>query len=152
MPTGKFRDRLAQMAANADIAVVAVDPAYTSIWGAQHWLAALQQTSPNATGHHAAALVIGRRALGQRARRRARCDSTRPEDRDERATGSAARPAPAAAGLAQPRARKPGTRTAHGQPRMRHKTPTANRAPPGHQVTEHRSPPPTRQGSLLPSD
>ena len=143
--TAQFRDRLAQMAANKNIAVVAVDPAYTSIWGAQHWLAALQQTSPRASGHHAAALVIGRRALGQRARRRVRCDWTRPEDREQRATDSAVRPTPAPAGLAEPRSRKPGTRTAHGQPPPRLKTPTANRAPPGNQVAEDRLPPPAEQ-------
>jgi hypothetical protein len=46
--------------------------AYTSRWGREHWLAPLQdQASPIATGHHAAAVVIGRRALGHRARRRA---------------------------------------------------------------------------------
>jgi hypothetical protein len=129
-----------------NIAVVAVDPAYTSKWGAGHWLAALRQASPHASGHHAAALVIGRRALGQRARRRERCDWRRPEDRQQRATDSAVRPAPAPAGLTQPRTRKPGTRTAHGQPRERRKTPTANRAPPGNQVAEDRSPPPTGQG------
>jgi hypothetical protein len=149
MPTARFRDRLAQMAANTGIAVVAVDPAYTSIWGAQHWLAALKQASPNATGHHAAALVIGRRALGQRARRRERCDWTRPEDRRQRATDSAVRPTPAPAGLAEPRPRKSGTPKAHGQPHTRRKTPTAGRAPPGDQVTEDRSPPPAEQDSLL---
>jgi IS605 OrfB family transposase len=149
IPTGRFRDRLAQMAANTGIAVVAVDPAYTSIWGAQHWLAALKHASPNATGHHAAALVIGRRALGQRARRRERCDWTRPEDRRQRATNSAVRPTPAPAGLAQPRKRKPGIQKAHGQPRPRRKTPTANRAPPGNQVAEDRLPLPNEQGSLL---
>jgi hypothetical protein len=152
IPTARFRDRLAQMAANSHIAVVAVDPAYTSIWGGQHWLAALRQAWPNASGHHAAAVVIGRRALGQRARRRERCDSTRPEDRHERATNSAVRPAPAPAGLAQPRPTKPGTRAAHGQPPPRRKTPTAGRAPPGDQVTEDRSPPPAGQDSLLLSD
>ena len=33
IPTGKFRDRLAQMTFNAGLAVIAVDPAYTSRWG-----------------------------------------------------------------------------------------------------------------------
>jgi hypothetical protein len=33
LPTGRFRDRLVQMAANAGLAVVAADPAYTSRWG-----------------------------------------------------------------------------------------------------------------------
>src|ERR1700691_1982203 len=73
IPTGKFRDRLVLMAANADLSVISVDPAYTSRWGREHWLAPLQdQVSPvPATGHHSAAVVIGRRALGHRARRRA---------------------------------------------------------------------------------
>jgi len=152
IPTARFRDRLTQMSSSKNVAVVAVDPAYTSIWGGQHWLAALQQASPKASGHHAAALVIGRRALGQRARRRVRCAWRRPEDRRQRAAGSAVRPTPAPAGLARPRGRKPGIRTAHGQPRPRRKTPTAGRAPPGDQVPEDRSPAPTEQDSLLPSD
>ena len=46
------------MAASTGIAVVAVDPAYTSRWGAQHWLAPIRQHHPELTGHHAAALVI----------------------------------------------------------------------------------------------
>jgi IS605 OrfB family transposase len=89
LPTAKFRERLVQMATNAGLFVVAVDPAYTSKWGTQHWLAPLKQASPQANGHHAAALVIGRRGLGHRARRRERRDSTRPEDREERAADSA---------------------------------------------------------------
>ncbi len=36
-PPPGFRDRLTQMATNRQLAVVAVDPAYTSQWGAQHW-------------------------------------------------------------------------------------------------------------------
>jgi hypothetical protein len=68
-------------ATNRGLAVIAIDPAYTSTWGAQYWLRALRQHSPVATGHHSAAVVIGRRGLGQRARRRERCDWTRPEDR-----------------------------------------------------------------------
>ncbi len=39
IPTGKFRGLARQMAANAGLAVIAVDPAYTSRWGAGHWLA-----------------------------------------------------------------------------------------------------------------
>ncbi|HEX7162927.1 MAG TPA: transposase [Trebonia sp.] len=70
IPTAKFRARLTQMTANAGLAVIAVDPAYTSRWGAQHWLPALREHHPGLTGHHAASLVIGRRALGHRARRR----------------------------------------------------------------------------------
>ena len=73
IPAGKFRDRLVQMTSNAGLAVIVVDPAYTSRWGCEHWLTPLQdQAFPvPASGHHAAAVVIGRRALGHRARRRA---------------------------------------------------------------------------------
>ena len=140
IPTAKFRDRLVQMAATAGLAVIAVDPAYTSRWAAQHWLQPLQNNfSPTVTGHHAAAVVIGRRGLGQRARRRERCDSTRPEDRQQRATDSAVRPTPAPAGLAEQRTRKPGDRKAPGQPHPVQKTRPAERASPGDQGSEDRS-------------
>jgi IS605 OrfB family transposase len=140
IPTGRFRDRLVQMAANAGLAVIAVDPAYTSRWGAQHWLQPLTtQFSPMTTGHHAAAVVIGRRALGQRARRRERRDSTRPADRRQRAANSAVRPAPAPAGLAGQRTRKPADRKAPGQPGHGRKTRPAERASPGNQGGEDRS-------------
>jgi len=36
-PAAKLKSRLVSMAAEQDIAIVAVDPAYTSRWGAQHW-------------------------------------------------------------------------------------------------------------------
>ena len=124
IPTAQFRDRLVQMTANRGLWVVAVDPAYTSQWGAEHWLGALRQLSPEASGHHAAALVIGRRGLRQRARRRERCDSTRPEDRQERATNSAVRAMPAPAGLSEQHSREPGNRKARGQPYPRRKDPT----------------------------
>jgi len=87
IPTGRFRDRLVQMTANAGLSVVVVDPAYTSRWGAQHWLAPLREHHPGLTGHHAAALVVGRRGQGHRARVRANGNRAVPED--------AARPAPA---------------------------------------------------------
>ncbi|MFZ3472006.1 hypothetical protein ACODT4_23570 [Streptomyces sp. 2.9] len=71
LPTAKFRDRLSGMAHHAGLVVVAVDPAYTSRWGAQNWKAPLQQQSKTTvTGHHAAAVAIGRRALGHGIRRR----------------------------------------------------------------------------------
>ncbi len=149
IPTSRFRDRLAQMAANRGLAVIAVDPAYTSMWGAEHWLDALHDISPDASGHHAAALVIGRRGLAQRARRRERCDSTRPEDRQERATDSAVRPTPVPPGLCEQRNRRPGAREARGQPHPWRKTRPADRPPPGGQVAQDRSGPPTGQDSLL---
>ena len=89
IPTGKLRDRLVQMAGNAGLSVIVVDPAYTSRWAAQHWLAPLREHHPKATGHHAAALVIGRRGLGHRARRRATGNQTAPE---EAARSTQARP------------------------------------------------------------
>jgi hypothetical protein len=71
MPTRRFRDLLVGMAANADLWVVAVDPAWTSVWGRRHWQAALNQsTKQTITVHHAAAVVIGRRGLALGARRR----------------------------------------------------------------------------------
>jgi hypothetical protein len=72
IPTGQFRDRLAQMAANRQITVVAMDPGWTSIWGQAYWRRPLQAKYPNRkiTRHHAACVVLGRRALGLKARRR----------------------------------------------------------------------------------
>ncbi|WP_329334770.1 transposase [Streptomyces sp. NBC_01352] len=70
MPTGKLRARLASMADRTGIAVIAVDPAYTSRWGAQHWQKPLTSTTRNTTRHDAAAVAIGRRAQGHPIRRR----------------------------------------------------------------------------------
>ena len=70
-PTRQFRDRLVQMCANQGLWVVAVDPAYTSRWGREYWLKPMQErTRTTISVHHAAAVVIGRRAIGHRARRR----------------------------------------------------------------------------------
>ncbi|MBT2491247.1 transposase [Streptomyces sp. ISL-96] len=99
IPTGKFRDRVTGMAHHTGLSVIAVDPAYSSKWGAQHWLGALKETrtgSTIVTGHHAASVVVGRRGLGVKARRRrdgtrqtsnrhmlsrVRAGAVRPEDR-----------------------------------------------------------------------
>jgi len=113
IPTARLRDRLTQMASNAGLSVIVVDPAYTSRWGAEHWLVPLREHHPEATGHHAAALVIGRRGLGHRARCRATGNQAAPEE--------AARPA-------QARTRtKPATGTAPRKPA----TPPGPRQPPG---------------------
>jgi transposase len=45
MPTGKLRAPLASMADQTGISVIAVDPAYTSRWGAQHWQKPLTTTT-----------------------------------------------------------------------------------------------------------
>ena len=70
MPTGKLHARLASMADATGIAVIAVDPAYTSRWGAQHWQKPLTTTIRKTTRHDAAAVAIGRRAQGHPIRRR----------------------------------------------------------------------------------
>jgi hypothetical protein len=148
IPTARFRDRLTQMACNTGMAVIAVDPAYTSRWGAQHWLAPMQQHHPNLTGHHAAALVIGRRGLGLRARRRASGNLPAPEDAaaPERAKSTQARSG------THPQTgtttRRPATRTDSRQPPGT-KTGKPRRTTAGDQATQDRSGPPTRQDSLL---
>ncbi|MCX5334049.1 MULTISPECIES: transposase [unclassified Streptomyces] len=70
MPTARLRARLASMADQTDIAVIAVDPAYTSRWGAQHWQKPLTSTTRTTTRHDAAAVAIGRRAQQHPIRRR----------------------------------------------------------------------------------
>jgi transposase len=139
IPTGKFRDRLTQMAANAGLAVIAVDPAYTSRWGREHWLAPLQgQASPvPATGHHAAAVVIGRRALGHRARRRAGVTGG-----GQRTSRRRAAPRAPVAGQARRNGRP---RQAPRQPPRWPKTATAARTRPPDQATQHRPGPPASQ-------
>lgn len=150
IPTAKFRDRLVQMATNAGLTVVAVDPAYTSKWGAEHWLGVLQKISSDASGHHTAALAIGRRGLKPRVRRRERCDSTPAEHGEQRATDSAVRATPAMSGLFEPRTRESAARKARGQPHRWQKTQSADRSPPEDQVDHDRSGPPTGRDSLPP--
>ena len=70
MPTAKFRDRLVAGASRRGIAVVGVPAAYSSIWGRQHRLAPLLAQHHQVSGPTAAAVVLGRRALGHSARRR----------------------------------------------------------------------------------
>jgi hypothetical protein len=108
IPTGKLRDRLVQMTCNAGLSVIVIDPAYTSRWAAQHWLRPLREHHPKATGHHAAALVIGRRGLGHRARRRATGNHTAPEE--------AARPAQARPRITPAPGTHPGNPPPHEAP------------------------------------
>ena len=143
IPTARLRDRLVQMAANAGLSVVVIDPAYTSRWGAEHWLRPLREHHPNATGHHAAALVTGRRGLGHRARRRATGNQTAPEE--------AARPAqarPRTIPARETALRKPaaprGPRQSPGA-----KTGWPHRTTAGNQVAQDRSGPPARQDYVL---
>jgi hypothetical protein len=143
LPTGRFRDRLVQMAANAGLAVIAADPAYTSRWGAEHWLGPLRERgSPvPASGHHAAAVVIGRRALGHRARRRA--GVTGGGQRTSRRRAAPRAPA------ATRTTRNGRPRQAHRQPHPRHKTATATRTRPPDQAAQDRPGPPASQDHYL---
>jgi IS605 OrfB family transposase len=139
IPTGKLRGRLIQMASNAGLSVIVIDPAYTSRWAAQHWLAPLREHHPKATGHHAAALVTGRRGLGHRARRRATGNQPAPEE--------AARPAqarPRTTPAAGPAPRKPATPRGSRQPPGT-KTGKPHRTTAGNQAAHNRSGPPTNK-------
>ncbi|WP_405747138.1 IS200/IS605 family accessory protein TnpB-related protein [Streptomyces canus] len=69
-PTAKLKARLVSMAAEQNFAIVAVDPAYTSRWGAQHWQQPLTTTTRKISRHDAASIAVGRRALGHPIRRR----------------------------------------------------------------------------------
>ncbi|MFF3244700.1 IS200/IS605 family accessory protein TnpB-related protein [Streptomyces sp. NPDC002870] len=70
IPTGRLKARLVSMAAETDLIIVAVDPAYTSQWGAQHWQKPMTAPHRTTTRHDAASIAIGRRALGHPIRRR----------------------------------------------------------------------------------
>jgi hypothetical protein len=142
IPAGKFRDRLVQMTANAGLAVIVVDPAYTSRWGREHWLAPLQDHSPAlASGHHAAAVVIGRRALGHRARRRAGVTGGGQRTSGRRATPRAP--------VARQTTRNGRPRKAQRQPPRWRKTATANRTRLPDQAAQDRSGPPATQDHTL---
>ncbi|WP_326608652.1 transposase [Streptomyces sp. NBC_01800] len=82
MPTGRLKARLVTMAAEHGLSVVAVDPAYTSVWGAQHWQKPLVAPRREMSRHDAAGIAIGRRALGHPVRRRT---APPPHDRSDRA-------------------------------------------------------------------
>jgi IS605 OrfB family transposase len=143
IPTGRFRDRLVQMAANAGLSVIVVDPAYTSRWGVEHWLVPLREHHPKATGHHAAAVVIGRRGLGHRARRRATGNQPAPEEA-ARPAQSRARTTPAA----RPAPRKPAApRGPRPPPGV--KTGGPHRTAAGNQAAHDRSEPPTSLDHVL---
>ncbi len=87
MPTAQFRDRLVAMAARRGLAVVGVPAAYSSIWGGEYWQQPLSSKRHPVSRHTAAAVVLGRRALGHPARRRAQASPgvTAPDRRIEAA-------------------------------------------------------------------
>jgi hypothetical protein len=129
------------MTHNAGLSVIVADPAYTSRWGAEHWLAPLREQDSVTTGHHAAAVVIGRRAHGHRARRQAGVTGT-----DQRTSRRRATPRAPQATRAD---RDGGTRQAPRQPLRRRKTVTADRERPPDQAAHDRSGPPGSQDYLL---
>ncbi|MFF5333189.1 IS200/IS605 family accessory protein TnpB-related protein [Streptomyces sp. NPDC013181] len=108
LPTGKLRARLVSMAAEHGLAIIAVDPAYTSMWGAQHWQKPLTTPHRTMSRHDAAGIAIGRRALGHPIRRRT---TPPPHDRSDRAGHRTVQAAPGAPGREEPRPRIPGPRT-----------------------------------------
>jgi IS605 OrfB family transposase len=133
IPTAVFRNRLAAQTHRHGIRAYAVNPAYTSAWGDQHWRTPYE----NVTRHEAAATVIGRRAQGFKARRRKGVTRTRPEDRAVRATNQTATRGPTGEYQKPPPARDTGNQipsspagqergTWAGQPLPRHRPPTAN--------------------------
>ncbi|MFK0158241.1 hypothetical protein ACIQVL_18295 [Streptomyces sp. NPDC090499] len=103
IPTARFRERLRGMANHRGLVVVAVDPAYTSRWGGQHWTRPLQRQSKKitVTRHHAAGVAIGRRALGYGIRRRPGVTPAHRRMSVGRATGQAVS-TPRACGTASP--------------------------------------------------
>ncbi|MFF5144570.1 IS200/IS605 family accessory protein TnpB-related protein [Streptomyces sp. NPDC013157] len=108
MPTSRLRARLVSMAAELGIPVIAVDPAYTSKWGAQHWQKPLTSKTRKTTRHDAAAVAIGRRALGHPIRRRT---APPPHDQSDRAGHRTVQARPGIPGREGNRPRIPGPRT-----------------------------------------
>jgi IS605 OrfB family transposase len=121
IPTAVVRRRLAAATHRHGIRVYAVNPAYTSAWGDQHWRTPYQ----NVTRHAAAATAIGRRAQGHKARRRKGVTRTRPADRAVRATDQATHDErPASIGNRH----RPGTRGTKSRPPSRASTRHLGRA------------------------
>ncbi|UUU31589.1 IS200/IS605 family accessory protein TnpB-related protein [Streptomyces sp. CA-210063] len=128
MPTARLRARLTSMADHTGIAVIAVDPAYTSKWGAQHWQKPLTSNNRTTTRHDAAAVAIGRRAQGHPIRRRT---APPPHDQSDRAGHRTVQARPGTPGREETRPRIPGPRT---------RSVRAGRgAKAGNQNTQHRS-------------
>ncbi|MGP3960329.1 IS200/IS605 family accessory protein TnpB-related protein [Nonomuraea sp. 3N208] len=113
MPTGRLRARLTAMAEATGIAIIAADPAYTSQWGAQHWQAPLTSKTRATTRHDAAAVAIGRRALGHPIRRRT---APPPAHRSDEQGHRTAQARAGSRGCEGPRPRMPGPRTRSALP------------------------------------
>jgi hypothetical protein len=121
IPTAVFRARLAAQTHRHAIGLYAVNPAYTSAWGSQHW----RKPYHNVTRHEAAATVIGRRAQGYTARRREGVTRTRPADRAVRATDQAE---PSQSRVTTSSRHRPGMRGTESRPPGRARTRLPGRA------------------------
>ncbi|MGW9030714.1 IS200/IS605 family accessory protein TnpB-related protein, partial [Streptomyces sp. NPDC055722] len=108
MPVSRLRARLVSMATELGITVIAVDPAYTSRWGAQHWQKPLTHKTRKTSRHDAAGIAIGRRALGHRIRRRT---APPPHDQSDRAGHRTAQAGHGTPGREETRPRILGPRT-----------------------------------------
>jgi hypothetical protein len=139
MPTRRFRDLLVGMATNAGLWVVAVDPAWTSVWGGRYWQTPLNQSTRDSVAvsrHHAAAVVIARRGHGLGARRRPGVPQA------HRRMGEGEPPARLGGRvLGREGPGPPGGQRAAAAPRN---TRQAERLKPGDQVAQDRSMPPVR--------
>ena len=70
IPTSKFTYHAATILNSYDIKLVAVDAAYSSIWGARDWQPALNSSrKQSGTRHDAGSVVLGRRSQGHGPRR-----------------------------------------------------------------------------------
>ncbi|MEV5008287.1 IS200/IS605 family accessory protein TnpB-related protein [Streptomyces sp. NPDC055692] len=127
-PTAKFRARLILMAAEWNVGIVAVDPAYTSQWGARHWRQPLVTPVREVTRHDAVAVAIVRRALGHPIRRRT---APPPHDRRDRAGHRTVQAGPETRVREETRPRLPGPRT--------RSVPPGRGAKAGDQRAQHRS-------------
>nr|WP_241267639.1 transposase [Streptomyces scabichelini] len=127
-PTAKLKARLVSMAAEQDIAIVAVDPAYTSRWGAQYWQKPLTTPRRKISRHDAASIAIGRRALGYPIPRRTAPPHPDQSDRGGHRTVQAR---PETRRREEPRPHLPGPRTGCAPP--------GGGAKAGDQRAQHRS-------------
>lgn len=146
IPTRRFRDVLVGMAANQGLWVLAIDPAWTSRWGQRYWQLPLNQQTKSSiavTRHHAAAVVIGRRGLGYRARRRSGVPG------HDRRIVAGELPARLATELRA--VREPDPLEAVGQRHRPLKTRRAEQPRSGDQVVQDRSGPPEQGPPLLTS-
>jgi hypothetical protein len=142
IPTGRFRDRLTQMCANQGLWVVAVDPAYTSQWGREHWLAPMQETGTTTVTVHQAAGWCRTTLAWVSGSAAARCGPHSPADG---CWGEL--PARPVTIPGQRRIRP--ARAASRQPHLGHGTGSGNRSRVRVQVAEDRSRPPVSHWEWL---